>query len=359
MTLINDVDNTIETVLSIDDINEFSLSCLEDSSSIIYSVWSREGDLIHITAGVERILDMPSKSLLGKKWCDFIDQKDYDNIISDYLANKDDKILKSHIKIKKNNGDSEWFICNIKKIKKADKNFYAVMLEHLNNKENYDQLIVQSEKMAIAGQLAAGIVHEIRNPLTSIKGFVQLLQSGVASKPAYFDIMIDEIETMEAMATELLFIAKPLTDKKQLESINSMIDETILLLDSQATKNKINLKFCRSTDYQALCNRSQLKQVLVNLIKNAMEAIKTDGNIMIETRLDENQLLIDIHDDGPGIPNEIIKKLEEPFFTTKQEGTGLGLMITKELLNYHNGELIINSKISHGSTFSICLPYSI
>src|SRR5699024_7142408 len=97
-------------------------------------------------------------------------------------------------------------------------------------------------------------------------------------------------------------------------------------------------------------------QILINLIKNAIEAIQKDGEIIIQPQMIKNDICIDIIDDGPGIPNDVIDKLDQPFFTTKEEGTGLGLMITKELLSLHNGTLVIKTNHTVGSTFRLILP---
>ena len=99
-----------------------------------------------------------------------------------------------------------------------------------------------------------------------------------------------------------------------------------------------------------------MKQILINLIKNAIEAIQKDGEILIQSQIIKNDICIDVIDDGPGIPNDVIDKLDQPFFTTKEEGTGLGLMITKELLSLHNGTLVIKANQTAGSTFRLILP---
>ena len=165
-----------------------------------------------------------------------------------------------------------------------------------------------------------------------------------------------EIEKMEAMTTELLFISRPLTEKKKLESINDMVEETLILLQTQTEKINIDLQFIKNEDITMYCNRSQMKQILINLIKNAIEAIQKDGEILIQSQIIKNDICIDVIDDGPGIPNDVIDKLDQPFFTTKEEGTGLGLMITKELLSLHNGTLVIKANQTAGSTFRLILP---
>lgn len=218
-------------------------------------------------------------------------------------------------------------------------------------------MIVQSEKMSIAGQLAAGIAHEIRNPLTSLKGFLQLLQAGVNQKEIYYQIMIEEIEKIEMITSELLFISKPMTDEKKIESIHSMVMDVIMLLKSQAHLKNIEIEWSVDKDLHTYCDRSQIKQVLINIIKNAIEATDKVGVIKIEVQPSmDGDIEIDIIDEGPGISDDIIDKIGEPFFTTKKGGTGLGLMITKQILDQQNGKIFIVNSSEKGSTFRIVLP---
>src|SRR5699024_12723688 len=141
-------------------------------------------------------------------------------------------------------------------------------------------------------------------------------------QPAYFDIMIEEIEKMETMTTELLFISRPLTEKKKLESINGMIEETLILLQTQTEKVNINLHFIKNKDMEVYCNRSQMKKILINLITNAIEAIQTDGEIIIKPQMIKNNNCIDSSDDSTGILNAVIDKIDKPFTTTHEAGTG-------------------------------------
>src|SRR5699024_996011 len=333
-----------------------ALIWMEEESKNIYTIWDEYGKLMYITKSVERLLGVPPFEFENKKWYQFLDKEARKVILQQMRDIVTGESVTSRIKLKNHLGKNEWFEYKIKQIKENDTVSYAVILEHLCEKESYDEVLIQSEKMAIAGQLAASVVHEIRNPLTSIKGFVQLLQSGIEAQPAYFDIMIEEIEKMEAMTTELLFISRPLTEKKKLESINDMVEETLILLQTQTEKINIDLQFIKNEDITMYCNRSQMKQILINLIKNAIEAIQKDGEILIQSHIIKNDNCIYVSDDGPGIPDDVIDKLDQPFFTTKEEGTGLGLMITKELWSLHNGTLVIKANQTAGSTFRLILP---
>lgn len=217
--------------------------------------------------------------------------------------------------------------------------------------------MIRSEKMSVAGQLAAGIAHEIRNPLTSLKGFLQLLQAGVSREDAYHNIMVDEIEKMENITSELLFISKPMTDHKEMVKLPEMVEDVVTLLQPEAKLKNIEIKMKQISSQNVNCDRSQIKQVFINILKNAIEAMDAPGCIKISSQLQKQGMAIDISDEGPGIPEEIIHKLGEPFFTTKQNGTGLGLMITRQILERHEGKLEILQNEETGSTFKVILPF--
>lgn len=234
--------------------------------------------------------------------------------------------------------------------------YYIASFEDITTVKALQDLMIQAEKMAVVGQIGASIAHEIRNPLTSIKGFLQLLQAGVQYKDEYYRIMALEIEKMEAITTELLVSAKPSNDKWREEEVLKMIRDVVLLLKSQARLKDITLKVELPINEKIYCNPSQIKQVLINLVKNAIEAMETAGEINIYVDRKDDEIHIYVRDEGVGISTEDANKLEELFFTTKEEGTGLGLNITKKILNAHKGSLRFSRNFDKGSTFEVILP---
>src|SRR5699024_10643401 len=143
---------------------------------------------------------------------------------------------------------------------------------------------------------------------------------------------------------------------KKVESVKQMIDDIVYLLRPQAKLHDIEICWQPVDDVYLSCDRSQIKQVLINLVKNAIEAMDDGGIIRVRLGVEQAQIRIDIVDEGSGIPKEVMHKLGEPFFTTKQNGTGLGLMITNQILAKHNGSLHILQNKKRGSTFRIIFP---
>ncbi|MEH7332527.1 PAS domain S-box protein [Neobacillus drentensis] len=213
-----------------------------------------------------------------------------------------------------------------------------VIIRDNTEKKKTQELLLNSEKLTIAGQLAAGIAHEVRNPLTAIKGFLQLMENQLEEK-TYFDIIQSEIDRIEFILSELLVLAKPQDLKFGIENMHSLIEDVKTLIDTQAIINNVQIEIVNECRYLMIhCDKNQLKQVFINFLKNAIEAMPDGGMVTIELKPhNENNIKILFKDTGVGIPHHILKRIGEPFYTTKENGTGLGIMISKQIIENHNG----------------------
>ena len=327
---------------------------IDETANDIYAIWDETGHLVYISNSIKRLLGYDKNEIKGISWDELLDDDGVMLLKRKYNKNKLDKKM-FNLNIRHKNERYIWCECVVeKKVDEKNKQIYFFStIKDITDKKEVEEMMVRSEKMSIAGQLAAGVAHEIRNPLTAIKGFLQLLQAGINRKDEYYKIMIDEIEKMEAITSEMLFISKPLTDYEDEESVIGMIEDVITLLRSQAKMKDIKIIQKNSIDSFIYCDKSQVKQVLINLVKNAIEAMDEPGNIIITNETNDSFVEINIIDEGEGISEEIIHKLGEPFFTTKQHGTGLGLMITKQILRRHNATMEILQNKNKGSTFKL------
>ena len=220
------------------------------------------------------------------------------------------------------------------------------------------ELILQSEKLSAIGQLAAGIAHEIRNPLTSLKGFLKLLSplsNDLGTR--YISIMEGELGRIEQIVNEFLVLAKPQPSEFKLSNPIELLRDVITLMESQANMNniEINTTFIDSTPI-VFCNENQLKQVFLNVIKNAIEAMPNGGKLHIQTKANTQTTEIIITDKGQGIPHKELKKIGDPFFSTKNGGTGLGLLVSQRIIKNHKGIIDISSEVGKGTTVTITLP---
>lgn len=213
------------------------------------------------------------------------------------------------------------------------------------------------EKLRVAGQLAAGIGHELRNPMTAIKGFIQLLHSQIREFDEYFEIVTGELNHMDAILNEFLLLAKPKTKHFHPENIYQVIQETVELMQTHAIMNSQEIAMIFDGELGMIhCDESQIKQVLVNVLKNSIEAMKNTGIIEVRTIRDKRRIAICIRDEGEGIPQEVLNRLGEPFYTTKDKGTGLGLSLCYKIIEDHAGKLTVESQLGVGTIVVISLP---
>jgi PAS domain S-box-containing protein len=234
----------------------------------------------------------------------------------------------------------------------------SVFKDITNKKEETEGLLQKSEKLALVGQMAAGIAHEIRNPLTSIKGFIQLFKSKYTSEEEYFNLVLSELERINLIIGEFLILAKPTAVVFKDKEIKSLIKDVVTLINTQAIMNNVQVFVEFESDIpMILCEENQLKQVFINILKNAIEAMPNGGMIDLKVKLKEkDKVSICFIDQGHGIPEDRLPKIGEPFYTTKEKGTGLGLMTSYKIIENHDGELKISSKLYEGTTVDVILP---
>jgi PAS domain S-box-containing protein len=217
----------------------------------------------------------------------------------------------------------------------------------------------KSDKLTAVGQLAAGVAHEIRNPLTALRGFVQLIQSTSDEKhKGYTDIMLSELERIEFIISEFLVLAKPQVVTFHEHDLITLMKQTITIVETQANINNVQIQAQFESNLPLIrCEPNQLKQVFINILKNAIEAMPHGGEIKISlSRADDQNILIRFTDQGCGISEERMTKLGEPFYTTKEKGTGLGLMVSYKIIESHRGRISVHSQESKGTSFDILLP---
>ncbi|WP_211744909.1 PAS domain-containing sensor histidine kinase [Paenibacillus sp. Marseille-Q4541] len=222
-----------------------------------------------------------------------------------------------------------------------------------------EERVMQSEKLSTAGQLAAGIAHEIRNPLTAINGFMKLLRSSDGKNDKYFSIIESELKRIEFIVNELLVLSKPQTTHTSSPlHLIPLLDQVITLMNVQAALKNIEILPKYPEKQIILINgvTNQLKQVFINLFKNAMESMTHGGNIHIHIQTSENEVRISVQDEGCGMTEEEVKTLGSPFYTTKDTGTGLGFIITHNIVHNHGGAISVNSIPQQGTTFTVSLP---
>ena len=228
-------------------------------------------------------------------------------------------------------------------------------------------LVERHEKLASLGVLAAGVAHEIRNPLTAIKArlFTQQKALAPASRErADAEFIGREIDRLERIVRDFLRFARPVEPERVSLSPANLLDELRELMAPQLRESSIDLAVERAVETMVLADPEQIKQVLINLVQNAAEALSKGGTIKlraVESRIAlggrmRDVVIIEVEDSGTGIPPEVQERLFDPFFTTKQSGTGLGLSIAARIVEKHAGAIRVQSGVNRGTTFGVVLP---
>ncbi|MFC4307243.1 ATP-binding protein [Cohnella boryungensis] len=234
----------------------------------------------------------------------------------------------------------------------------AEISRNITARKQSEEAIRRSEKLSVIGQLAAGVAHEIRNPLTTLRGFVQLGHRQGTLSTSYLEIMLSELDRINLIVGEFLVLAKPQGGRRELADMATLLREMIALLESQAVMMNVTFvpRFRQSVP-PVKCDANQLKQVMINVIRNGMEAMQEKGgDLELELQLEGEDVVVRITDQGRGVAEEDLSKLGEPFFTSKPSGNGLGLMVSKRIIASHHGTLSITSKLGEGTCVEIKLP---
>lgn len=216
----------------------------------------------------------------------------------------------------------------------------------------------RSDKIAAVGQMASGVAHEIRNPLAAMKWSLQLLRMESPDLSQQFDALLTELDRVNSIVGEFLMLAKP-HERRYIEaSVSSVIDVVNLLMKSQASYGQVKIETHIESHLPTVrCDPNQLKQVFINLIQNAIDAMMPGGGTLyISVFYEDGEVVTRFRDEGCGIPDEVIPRLGEPFFSQKENGTGLGLMMCHKIIRDHNGQIDIKSKVGQGTTIDVSIP---
>ena len=225
--------------------------------------------------------------------------------------------------------------------------------------EQREKELLRTEKLKYVGQLAAGVAHEIRNPITTIRGFFQLMKDQPYDEKVfrnYIDIIIEELNRMNGIVGELLNLSKPYQLVVKDYNVNDLMDEIILLQRGELHKRNITIKRNNDCDKLISTDRNKLYQVIINVIQNSRDAFQKEGIISISFESTIDKVRIIISDNGPGIPKGVLSKIGTPFYTTKEHGTGLGIATSMKIMEELEGSFEITSKLGKGTKIVLTVP---
>lgn len=266
----------------------------------------------------------------------------------------------TELRCKHPSGTPLWGLLNATLVRDDDgkPQYFIIQLQDISKRKEAEELLRKSDKLSAVGQLAAGVAHEVRNPLTVLKGFAQMLHSADKKNSHYYQLMLSEVDRIESIIGEFLLLARPQETQFRKANLCLILQDVITLMETKAVMNKVEIMPLLPPDIPEMeCDVNQLKQVFINMIQNAIEAMPLGGQVAIEVRLSARATVsIRITDQGCGISDDRIQRLGEPFYSSKEKGTGLGLMVSYQIIEKHKGRILITSKLDVGTTFEIQLP---
>lgn len=211
--------------------------------------------------------------------------------------------------------------------------------------KQYEKKIALLDRLNLVGQMAAGIGHEIRNPMTTVRGFLQFLggKEECVNYSQYFNLMISELDRANSIITEFLFLAKDKAINLRSQNLNLIINSLFPLLNADAVMQKKNIELELGDVPDLLLDGNEIRQVLHNLVRNSMEAMSPGGTVTIKTLVEDGKVILAVQDQGQGIAPDLLDKLGTPFITTKDTGTGLGLAICYSIANRHKASIKVKT----------------
>ncbi|KAB2441345.1 PAS domain-containing sensor histidine kinase [Bacillus luti] len=314
-----------------------------------------DGTIIDYKAGSPTKFYVPAEAFMGKKFYEVLPSpvaQQFQEAIHQVKEKVTNTIVEYQLAM---NGSVNFFEARCLPLLQ-DK--IMIIVRDITERKKTEELLNKSDTLAAIGQLAAGVAHEVRNPLTVIKGFIQLFQINKEDQEKYFDLMLSEIERIEAILQEFLSIAKTDEINTEKKNIYQIFKNVVSLMNTKAIMTNIHVElYTDSKELIIECSENQLKQVFINILQNSIEAMPAGGKISIQIKKINNEgVFIHVIDEGIGIPEERIKRLGEPFYSTKEKGTGIGLMLSYKIIESHQGTISTMSKVGVGTTVTIYLP---
>ena len=335
-----------------------------DHSSIMM-ITNQEGVIIEVNDQLVEISGYKREELIDQQQSVLYSHNHQSKLLKEIRNTVDEgKVWKGEISHVAKDGKEYWVDSTIVPFQSHEgRTTHFLSLSHdITERKRSKELLHQQDKLAAVGQLAAGVAHEIRNPLTSMKGYTEFLHSEEEdpTRIEYFDIILDEIDRVNQIVEEFLVLAKPQSVHLETKNIIPIIKNVLSLMEFDARKKNVTFYFDSVDDYILVrCDENRLKQVFLNFVKNGMEAMPNGGNIKVIIELKDGEVQISIEDTGVGISPDRLKKLGEPFYTTKKTGNGLGLMVSFKIIEGHKGRIVVESEVNKGTTFNILLPAEI
>jgi two-component system, sporulation sensor kinase C len=228
------------------------------------------------------------------------------------------------------------------------------IIRDITERKNLEQLTSSLDRMTVVGSMAATVAHEIRNPMTTVRGYLQVLEKRdkYQEDKQKFNLMIEEIDRANTIIQEYLSLSQEKVSRLERCSLNHIVKTLFPLIQVNSVNSKIEVSIELSTIPDLFLDKNEMRQLLLNMVRNGIEAMSAGGNLLIRTYQEENKTVLSISDQGDGIPPQVLERLGTPFTTTKDSGTGLGLPICYQIAQRHNAKIVVDTS-NEGTTFKL------
>ena len=333
---------------------------ITENTSDMIKIYSKDKQIVYASPSHEKGIGIPPEKLIGRTVYDLIlpdERGPFERMFEKLNETGEHQLYQ--VKLKTAHNDIIFSETNISPIynEQNEIDSYVTVGRNITDREKNDAALRNLDRLSIIGQLAAGVAHEIRNPLTSLKGFSKLLKSTTNKEKQedYLAIIMNELDRIDMIVNEFMSLAKPQAIQFECSNLISILDSTANVLHPQALLHNVQIKInYPNEDIELLCNPNQLKQVFVNFIKNAIEAMPEGGTVHVDVqKLANKKVIISFIDEGIGIDSQLLKYLGTPFYTTKDKGIGLGLTVSNKIIQEHNGTMKIESQVGIGTTIIV------
>jgi len=315
--------------------------------------------ITRFTLAAQKMYGYTDKEVLGRKMTLLAVPKGYQEMIEDYERVQLGEVVTRDVQRLKKDGQVIDVSLSLSPIRDAQDQIIGIMgiARDVTERKQMEAEMERLDGLNLIGQMAASIAHEIRNPMTTVRGFLQLLgfKPNLSDYKNYFELMIEELDRANSIITEFLSLSRNTPIELNMHNLNTILNRLLPMLQADALKNE-QLMFVELEEIPNFeLNEHEIRQVILNLVRNGFESMAAGGAMTIKTYLENDQAIIAVSDQGSGIPPEVLKNIGKPFLTTKEQGTGLGLAVSYNIVHRHRGTITIKTG-TEGTTFSIKLP---
>ncbi len=349
-----------ERTREIEDTKQYLENLLENANDVIYTL-DVEQCFTYVNGKVEA-WGYRKEDLLGRPYLSLLSKRHRGRRLKSTLDIGTKQVYE--VEVVSKSGEPRSVMVSVSPLCGSDGRITGVLgiARDMTDMKRFEQYLRSSEKLASVGKLAAGVAHEINNPLGGILNCLYNIRKGMlppARQEEYLSAIEDGLRRVQKIVRQLLDFSQQHQPELAPTEINSVVERVLVLTNHIFVGNQISLEIQYGRDLPpVMIDRHMIEQVLMNLVLNAVQAIRSGGKVTITTRVVEGLCLVEVRDTGCGIPPQVLPRIFDPFFTTKGtgEGTGLGLSVSLGIVERHGGRILVESDVGKGSTFTLCLP---